>query len=303
MKDAEFTPSMKPTTHTTDEHDETLSIVIPARNEAASLAKLIPRLREIRPDAELIVCDDGSTDETGEIASRLGARVIRHAHGVGNGAAIKSGARAARGSLIVFMDGDGQHDPADIPRLLAKVQDGYDMAVGARQRGSQANLGRGLANRLYNRLASYMTGQKIEDLTSGLRAVRADRFREFIYLLPNGFSYPTTITMAFFRAGYFVAYLPIDAARRDGKSHIKPIKDGIRFLLIIFKIGTLYSPLKLFVPISLSFFLLGLGHYLYTFITLHRFTNMSALLFITSILVFLIGLISEQITALLYKES
>jgi hypothetical protein len=177
------------------------------------------------------------------------------------------------------------------------------MVVGARQAGSQASLGRGIANRVYNRLASYMTGQKIEDLTSGFRAVRAEKFREFLYLLPNGFSYPTTSTMAFFRAGYSVAYEPIHAARRVGKSHIRPLQDGIRFLLIIFKIGTLYSPLKLFAPVAALMFLLGSLWYLHTFMNFGRFTNMSALLFTGSVVVFMMGLISEQITALMYKDA
>jgi len=177
------------------------------------------------------------------------------------------------------------------------------MVVGARDSRSQASLGRNLANRIYNRLASWMTDHRIADLTSGFRAVRTEKFREFLYLLPNGFSYPTTITMAFFRAGYPVAYVPIQAGRRLGKSHIKPLQDGVRFLLIIFKIGSLYSPLKLFLPISLTFFTIGFGFYLYTFITMHRFTNMSALLLTTSVLIFLIGLVSEQITALMYKDS
>jgi glycosyltransferase involved in cell wall biosynthesis len=229
--------------------------------------------------------------------------VIRQPYRKGNGAAVKAGARAASGDILVFMDADGQHDPADIPRLLAKLDEGYDMVVGARGFSSQANVGRGLANTFYNRLASWMVNQKVTDLTSGFRAVRADKFREFLYLLPNGFSYPTTSTMAFFRAGYSVTYIPIVAAKREGKGHIRPIKDGVRFLLIIFKIGSLYSPLKLFAPVSLFSFALGLGYYAHTYITLHRFTNMSALLFITSMLVFLIGLVSEQITALMYQRS
>ncbi|MEO5344301.1 MAG: glycosyltransferase family 2 protein, partial [Gammaproteobacteria bacterium SHHR-1] len=211
---------------------------------------------------------------------------------------IKNGARHAQGDILLFMDADGQHDPADIPRLLARLDEGFEMVIGARSFASQANLGRGLANGIYNGLASYMTGQRVEDLTSGFRVVRAEKFRQFLYLLPNGFSYPTTITMAFFRAGYALSYLPIVAGKREGKSHIQPLKDGVRFLLIIFRVGTLYSPLKLFAPVSLGFFLLALGYFLATW----RFTNMSALLFTTSMLVFLIGLVSEQITALMYKD-
>jgi glycosyltransferase involved in cell wall biosynthesis len=222
---------------------------------------------------------------------------------MGNGAAIKSGARTATGKILVFMDADGQHRPEDIPKLLAKLDEGYDMAIGARTLRSQASVPRAAANGLYNRLASWMVGQRIEDLTSGFRAVRADKFRRFLYLLPNGFSYPTTITMSFFRMGYPVAYVPIVAPRRTGRSHLRPIRDGVRFLLIIFKVATLYSPLKVFLPTSLAFFALGFGYYLHTFITAHRFTNMSALLFITSVLVFLIGLVSEQITTLTYREA
>jgi glycosyltransferase involved in cell wall biosynthesis len=280
-----------------------ISIVIPARNESTSLVTLLPRLRDVAASGEIIVVDDGSTDDTAGVCEAAGVKVVRHPYGMGNGAAVKSGARAASGDILVFMDADGQHDPADIPRLLGKLDEGYDMVVGARRSDSQASVGRGLANRFYNRLASLITGQPIADLTSGFRAVRADKFRQFLHLLPNGFSYPTTSTMAFFRSGYPVGYVPIVAAERIGKSHIKPLKDGVRFLLIIFRIGTLYSPLKLFLPISLVFFLLGLGHYIYTFITESRFTNMSALLLSISMVVFLIGLVSEQITQLMYQQS
>jgi glycosyltransferase involved in cell wall biosynthesis len=200
------------------------------------------------------------------------------------------------------MDADGQHDPADVARLVQKLDTGYDMVVGARDWAGQAGVGRGVANAMYNRLASWMTGFQVRDLTSGFRAVRADKFREFLHLLPNGFSYPTTCTMAFFRSAYAVAYEPIAVARRIGKSHIRPLRDGLQFLLIIFKIATLYSPLKLFVPVAFAFFLFGVGYYGYTFVTMHRFTNMSALLFSASVIVFLIGLISEQITALTYRR-
>jgi glycosyltransferase involved in cell wall biosynthesis len=280
----------------------TTTIILPARNEAASLERLLPLLRAALPEAEVIVVDDGSSDDTAAKAAAAGARVIRHPYGMGNGAAIKTGARAARGEILVFMDADGQHDPADVPRLLARLAEGYDMAVGARGAGSQASAARGLANRLYNRLASWMVGRPVLDLTSGLRAVRAEKMREFLYLLPNGFSYPTTLTMAFFRSAYPVAYVPIVAARRQGRSHLRPLRDGVRFLLIIFKIATLYSPLKLFVPVAAAFFATGVGYYAYTYANMGRFTNMSAVLFITSILVFMMGLVSEQITQLVFKK-
>ncbi len=279
-----------------------LSIILPAKNEARALAQLLPRLRAAQPSAEIIVVDDGSTDDTRSLCASNGVVCLSSPYSMGNGAAIKRGARAATGDVLVFMDGDGQHDPADIARLLEKQEQGYDMVVGARDWGSQAGVGRGLANTFYNWLATRMTGHLVADLTSGFRAVRADKFREFIHLLPNGFSYPTTSTMAFFRSAYAVAYVPIQAAQRIGKSHIKPLRDGLRFLLIIFKIATLYSPLKLFVPASATFFLLGSANYAWTFFHDGRLTNGSTLMWSAAVIVFLIGLVSEQITALTYRR-
>ena len=278
-----------------------ISIVLPAKNEAGAIGDTIAKIQVLKITKEIIVVNDGSTDTTKEIAELAGAKVISHPYSKGNGSAIKTGARNATGDVIIFMDADGQHDPQDIPRLLIKIEEGYDLVVGARQKGSQASIGRGVANKLYNNLASYMSEHKVEDLTSGFRAVRAEKFREFIYLLPNGFSYPTTSTMAFFRAGYSVTYVPIHAAKRIGKSHIHPLKDSVRFFLIIFKIATLYSPLKMFLPFAVLLFLLATGWYGYTLYEYQRFTNMSALLYTGSIMIFLMGLISEQITALMYK--
>ena len=280
-----------------------ITIVIPARNEAESLRAILPRLVDLMREAEIIVVNDGSTDGTAAVCAEFPVRVISHPYAKGNGAAIKTGARAARGDVIIFMDADGQHKPEDIPALLEKFNEGFDMVVGARQSGSQAGMHRAVANDVFSRFASWMVMQPIADLTSGFRVVRASRFRQFLYLLPNGFSYPTTITMSFFRAGYSVAYVPIDSPRRsNGASHVSPLRDGVRFLLIIIKIGTLFSPLKLFLPVSAGFFVTGLGYYLYTYLTAGRFTNMSALLFISAVFTFLIGIVSEQISALHYKN-
>ena len=281
--------------------DYPLSIILPARNEADNWAPVLGQLKTRFPAAEILVVDDGSTDATARIARTQGARVVGHPYSMGNGAAVKTGTRHATGEVLVFMDADGQHDPADIARLLAKLDEGYEMVVGARQADTHASLGRRLANFSYNRLASVMTGYRIEDLTSGFRAVRARHFRKFLYLLPNGFSYPTTSTMAFFRAGFPVAYVPIRASQRGGKSHIRVLRDGSRFLLIILKIGALFSPMRFFLPLSLVFFLTGVGYYGYTYLTMGRFTNMSAVLLIYSLSLFLIGLVSEQISALHYK--
>lgn len=288
---------------TTDHSRIKLSIIIPAKNESASIKNVILQAKDRLPDAELILVDDGSSDDTAAIAEQAGAKIVRNPESLGNGAAVKRGARAASGDILCFLDGDGQHDPANIVQMLEKLHSGYDMVIGARNYGSHANMGRLAANGLYNAFASLICGRRIPDLTSGFRVVRARLFRQFLYLLPNGFSYPTTITMAFLRSGYPVAFVPISASKRTGKSHIRPLRDGVRFFAIIFKIATLYAPLKIFLPASAFFFLTGLGYYAYTFLTMGRFTNMSMLLFSAAVVIFLIGLISEQITALTFSKS
>ncbi len=280
-----------------------LSIIIPAKNEGAVIGDVVSSVRAVYEDAEILVVDDGSTDDTAKLAQESGARVVSHPVSLGNGAAIKSGARAAGGDIFVMMDGDGQHKAEDIPSLIGKLDEGYDMAIGARDSGSHAGIGRLAANGLYNVFASMISGHRILDLTSGFRAVRAELFKKFLYLLPNGFSYPTTITMAFLRSGYPVTFMPIKAEKRTGTSHIRPIRDGVRFLAIIFKIATLYAPLKVFLPISGLFFVSGLSYYAYTYFTMGRFTNMSMLILSASVIIFLIGLISEQITALTFTRS
>ena len=281
--------------------EDKISIVIPAKNEARSIGGLLEKIKQIIPNAEIIVVNDGSTDKTKEICMEHNVKVITHVQSLGNGASIKNGARNATKDIIVFMDADGQHKPEDIPRLFTKFKSGYDMVVGARKSFTQASFLRRLGNAFYNKLASFMTGYQIDDLTSGFRIVNKKKFLQFLYLLPNGFSYPTTSTMAFFRSGYSVGYEPIEAAQRKGKSHINILKDGFRFFTIIIKIGALFSPMRLFLPISLLLFLTGISYYTYTYITLHRFTNMSALLLMSSLFMFMMGVISEQISSLHYK--
>ncbi|HET7008679.1 MAG TPA: glycosyltransferase family 2 protein [Candidatus Binatia bacterium] len=275
-----------------------ISIVIPVFNEAAGLAELLGKIHALKlVQAEVIVVDDGSSDGSAEVALAAGVHVIRHPYNIGNGAAVKSGIRAAQGRLIVLMDGDGQHKPADIPQLLAEAGK-YHMVVGARAKGSKLRFHRNVANSVYNLFASYVTKFTVQDLTSGFRVLsRRDTLR-FIDLLPNTFSYPTTLTLAFLRSGLTVKYVPIQTLYRSGQSKITLVTDGVRFFLIIAKIATLFSPFRVFLPVSIMFFLAGMANYAYTYYTEHRFTNMSALMFTAAVIVFMLGLISEQIALL-----
>ncbi|BAO43522.1 glycosyltransferase family 2 protein [Thiolapillus brandeum] len=280
-----------------------LSIILPAYNEAGVVGNVVKSLREAFPDAEILVVNDCSRDSTAEEAGMAGARVVSHQYNMGNGAAIKTGARQAAGDILVFMDADGQHSAENVRALLDKLDAGYDMAIGARDAGSQANRRRHVGNSLLNRLASLLTGHKIHDLTSGFRAAKANVFRQFLYLLPNGFSYPTTSTMAFLRSGYSVAFVPIKVRRRQGSSKISFLRDGIRFLVIIMKMTTLFSPMRVFFPLSMLFFILGTIRYIYFYWQTGGFSNMAGIMFMMSMLIFLIGLVSEQITALHYGMS
>jgi glycosyltransferase involved in cell wall biosynthesis len=275
-----------------------ISIVIPVFNEAKSLGKVLGKIQALElPPTEIIVVDDGSTDGSADVAVSAGANVVRHPYNIGNGAAVKSGMRAAKGRLIVLMDGDGQHKPEDIPKLLDEAAN-YHMIVGARAKGSKLRFHRYAANLLYNLFASYVTHFRVQDLTSGFRVLSRREALRFIDLLPNTFSYPTTLTLAFLRSGLTVKYVPIQSLYRAGQSKISLITDGLRFLLIITKIATLFSPFRVFLPVSLFFFLGGLGNYAYTYYTQNRFTNMSVFALTTAVIIFMLGLISEQIALL-----
>jgi glycosyltransferase involved in cell wall biosynthesis len=275
-----------------------ISIVIPVFNEAEILPALLGKVQALKlTQAEVIVVDDGSTDGSAEIALNAGASVVRHPYNIGNGAAVKSGIRAARGKVIVLMDGDGQHKPEDIPKLLLEASN-YHMVVGARAKGSKLRFHRYAANLLYNLLASYVTRFRVEDLTSGFRVLARREALRFIDLLPNTFSYPTTLTLAFLRSGFTVKYVPIQTLYRAGQSKISLVTDGIRFLLIITKIATLFSPFRVFLPVSIFFFIAGASNYLYTYFTQGRFTNMSVFMLTTAVIIFMLGLVSEQIALL-----
>ena len=280
----------------------TVSVIIPAFNEGDIIADIVNRVKSLHPDFDVIVIDDGSTDDTAAEAQKAGASVYRHPYNIGNGAAIKSGIRVATGDILVFMDGDGQHDPQDIAGLLAFFPD-FDMVVGARSLGDQASLGRALGNKIYNWFASYVAKFSIKDLTSGFRAVKSTVARNFLYLLPNTYSYPTTLTLGTLRSGMSVKYVPVTIKqRKTGTSNIKMIQDGVRFFMIITRICTLYSPMRVFLPVSFVMFLLGLANYVYTFIIRSRFTNMSVFLFVTAIVIFMMSLISEQICQMRFER-
>lgn len=273
-----------------------ISIIIPAWDEVSAIGELVQRIRHLLPQADIVVVDDCSSDGTAEAAAENGARVIRHPYPMGNGAAVKSGMRAAHGDLLVFMDGDGQHDPGDIAHLL-KTLEHFEMVVGARNRSQHSSWSRRAMNGIYNRLAAYVTGFSIADLTSGFRVLHADTARQLSPLLPNGYSWPTTSTLVLLRSGLSICYKPINVRpRQGGRSRIRPMRDGLRFFMIILKICTLYSPFRIFLPVSGVMFLLGAANYAYTYATTGQFTNMSALMFSVAVIIFMMGLISEQIS-------
>lgn len=279
-----------------------VSIIIPAYNEAESIGLLVSSVKALYPDFEVIVVNDGSNDNTASAAADAGAIVYDHPYNIGNGAAIKTGVRRSKGDIIVCMDGDGQHDPENIKEMLRYFPD-YDMVVGARKGWTSSAL-RTFGNKMFNWLASYVAKHKIQDLTSGFRAIKAEIIQKFLYLLPNTYSYPTTLTLGVLRNGRSLRYIPVEVhKRKTGKSKISVLKDGVRFIMIIMKICTLYSPLRIFLPVSSAMFLTGLSYYLYTFFKWGRFTNMSALLFTTSVIIFMMGLVSEQICQMRFEDS
>jgi glycosyltransferase involved in cell wall biosynthesis len=277
------------------------SVIVPAFNEGPSIRQLVVDLQNVTRWHEILVVDDGSSDETGEQAAAAGARVIRHPYNKGNGAAVKTGIRQASGTFVLIVDGDGQHQPADAVRLVSQL-DQYELVVGARSKATQATTSRRLGNSLLNGLASYLTNRPIPDLTSGFRAARRDCLLEFLHLIPNGFSTPTTTTLAFLKAGYSVQFVPVDAAARQGVSKIRLGSDGAKFVLILLKLITIFSPLRIFVPVSLATFALGAAYAMWTIATQSHVTNSSVLLILLSVIMFLIGLVSEQIASLRFER-
>ena len=275
----------------------TVSIVIPAMNEADAIGSVVSQLRGAAPWREIIVVDDGSADDTAALARAAGACVIRHPYNKGNGAAVKTGIRQASGEFVLIIDADGQHPPEDAQRIAARLGD-FDLVIGARNGATQATTARRAGNALLNNLASYLTSRPIPDLTSGFRGARTECLREFIHLLPNGFSTPTTTTLAFIKAGYNVAFEPIDARQRSGRSKIRFAHDGARFLLILLKIVTLFSPLRIFLPLSLLSFAVGSIYGVWNMIATGKIPNGAVILILFAVIVFLVGLVSEQVASL-----
>ena len=277
-----------------------VSVVIPAYNEAQSIAAVVSAMTAAARWREIIVVDDGSEDETGARAQDAGACVVRHPYNKGNGAAVKSGIRRSSGDFVLILDGDGQHRAADAQRLVARLGE-FDLVIGARSASTQATPARRLGNAALNRFAGYLTDRHIPDLTSGFRAARREHLLEFLHLLPNGFSTPTTTTLAFIKGGYNVAFEPTEASAREGDSKIRLARDGTRFVVIILKIVTLFSPLRVFLPVALLSFVVGVGYAIWTIATQSHVTNSSVLLIVLAVMVFLIGLVSEQISALRFE--
>jgi len=282
---------------------ERTSVLIPAFEEETTIAGVIEEIQTLGDWKEVIVVDDGSTDGTAAAAEKAGAKVVRHPYNKGNGAAVKTAVRAAEGEFILLLDADAQHPPSEIPKLTDELKD-YDLVVGARSFKSQATFSRGLGNGALNRFASLLSGFPITDLTSGFRVAKRSLFQEFLHLLPNGFSYPATSTLAFIKAGYSVCFIPIDGQKRGGteKSKMRPWREGWRFLMIILRMITLFSPLRVYAPISLVFFLVGFGYMVYTIVTETDVTDTSVLLITGSAILFLFGLLSEQIASLRFEK-
>jgi glycosyltransferase involved in cell wall biosynthesis len=278
----------------------TVSVIIPAYNEGRAIAQVVAAMAAAGRWREIIVIDDGSSDDTAARANDAGAIVVRHPYNKGNGAAVKSGIRRASGEFILIVDGDGQHRAADSQQLVSRLGE-YDLVIGARSAETQATQMRRIGNAALNRFAGYLTSRHIPDLTSGFRAARREYLLEFLHLLPNGFSTPTTTTLAFIKGGYNVAFEPTDAGTRTGDSKIRLAQDGTKFLMIILKIVTLFSPLRVFLPVAVLSFVLGVGYAIWTIATQSHITNSSVLLIVLAVMVFLVGLVSEQISALRFE--
>ncbi len=274
-----------------------VAIIIPAYNEEEGIADVIAQLKELSGNYEIIVVDDGSTDNTHKLATDTGVKVIRHPYNKGYGAALKTGIRNAEADIVLFIDADGQHQPSDIKKLIQYIGE-YDMIVGARTKKSKISLLRRPGKKILSITANYLAGMKIPDLNSGFRALKKDVALEFMHILPNSFSFSTTITLALINSGYSVKYVPIEAPERVGTSKIKPFRDGFRFIMLIIRTVVLFNPLKVFLPVSAILFIVGFFELIREIIVYFDIWTAPVLLILSAILIFFFGLIADQISSL-----
>ena len=274
-----------------------ITIVIPAYNEEKGIGNVLLNLKKLVSDYQLLVIDDGSTDNTFEIVKNSGVNVVCHKYNKGYGAALKTGLRNAKTSVVLYIDADGQHNPEDIDRIAEHI-DEYDMVVGARTKKSTVSLLRRPGKKILSITANYLSGHQIPDLNSGFRAIKKNKAMEFMHILPNTFSFTTTITLAFLKSGYDVKYVPIQTIDRVGTSKIKPFRDGFRFIMLIVRTITLFDPLKVFLPISIALFTIGMVYGLYTLISALNISDASVIMITASILIFFFGLLADQISSI-----
>jgi len=271
------------------------TIIIPAYNEEEGIRSVINGLKSMPDKYEILVVDDGSTDNTFKIASETGVRVIRQPYNKGYGAALKTGIRNAKSNLVLFMDADGQHQTSDIKEIM-RYTGNYDMVVGARTKRTKISFLRKPGKKILAIIANYLAGMKIPDLNSGFRVIKKDVVMEFMHILPNSFSFTTTITLGCIMAGYSIKYVPINMLERVGTSKINPFRDGSRFILLMIRTIMLFNPLKIFLPISVIIFLLGISDLTYELIYYFNVSSLSILLFLSSLIVFFIGIMADQIS-------
>lgn len=284
---------------------ESVSIVIPAYQERAAIGDVVSAVLKVVAslscEYEVIVVDDGSTDGTGDAARKAGAHVLVHPYNKGYGASLKTGIRFASNRTVIFLDADGQHDPDDIPRLLAG-RTGFDMVVGARKGMAGSPLWRQPGKLFLKWLVNNLTGHSIPDFNSGYRALDREMALRFLPIMPDGFSFSTTSTIAAFKGGYLVQYLPIQVAKRIGTSTVTAA-DGFRTIMLIIRLVTLFAPLRVFLPISAVTFLIGLIFTVYGYVHTGEASVKGLISLLAAVQFFLFGVMVDQVVAVRRGEN
>lgn len=276
-----------------------VSIIIPVYNEREGISHVIESMQSLREKHgsrwEIIVVDDGSTDGTSDVLKNIQDVVlVQHSLNRGYGAAIKTGIKHAKYDTIIISDADGTYSANDIPKLLGQLSK-CEMVVGNRENSNFLSARR-LAKWIITRLANYLTGVKIPDLNSGLRAMKKDIVTKFLHLLPDGFSFTTTITLAMLTNDYDVEFVPIEYKMRSGKSKIRPIRDTLNFIQLVIRTVLYFDPLKVFLPISIFFFISSLAVFIFTYLFTPRVMDITAvILFISGVQMLAIGMIADLI--------